>query len=122
MATKTSAQSGNWSAGATWVGGVKPADDDAVVIAAGHNILMDDDLSAYTGLQTVTIQGGVTPGILYFKNGTSGYLKIRTGYNLVGTLDTNRGRLLANSDGVWEIQIILPTLTKRLLIYRAQPK
>ena len=101
MATITSNASGNWSAGATWVGGIKPADGDAVVIAAGHNVLMDDDLSAYTGLLAVTITGGATPGMLYFMNGTSGHLKIRTGYNLVGTTDTNRGRLLANSDGIW---------------------
>ena len=84
------------------MGGVKPADGDEAVIAAGHSVLMDDDLSAYTGLQTVTIQGASgTPGMLYFKNGTSGYLKIRTGYNIVGTTGTNLGRLLANSDGVW---------------------
>ena len=102
MATITSNASGNWATGATWVGGVKPADGDAVVIAAGHSILMDDDLSAYTGLFSVTIQGDdSTPGMLYFKDGTSGYLKIRTAYNLVGDSGTNKGRLLANSDGVW---------------------
>ena len=107
MATITSNASGAWATGATWVGGVKPADGDAVVIAAtrchrsGHNILMDDDTSAFTGLFTVTITGGATPGMLYFKDGTDGHLKIRTGYHLVGTTDTNRGRLLVNSDGVW---------------------
>lgn len=102
MATITSNASGSWSVGATWVGGVKPADNDAVVIAAGHSVLMDDDTSAFTGLQTVTIQGhATTPAMLYFKDGTSGYLKIRTGYNLIGTSGTLPGRLLANSDGVW---------------------
>lgn len=102
MATITSNASGAWATGATWVGGVKPADNDAVVIAAGHSVLMDDDTSAYTGLQTVTIQGHATaPAMLYFKDGTSGYLKIRTGYSLVGTSATLKGRLLANSDGVW---------------------
>jgi len=100
MATITSVGSGNWSVAGTWDAGV-PNDDDVVVIAAGHNVLMDADLSAFTGLRTVTIQGGATPGMLYFKNGTNGHLKIRTGYNLVGTTSTNRGRLLANSDGVW---------------------
>ena len=101
-ATITSNASGSWSIGATWVGGVKPVDGDAVVIAAGHYVLMDDNLSTYTGLFSVTIQGSAgTPGMLYFKNGTSGYLKIRTGYNLIGTSGTNKGRLLVNSDGVW---------------------
>jgi len=115
MATITSNASGNWSAGATWVGGVKPADGDDVVIAAGHNILMDDNLSAYVGLFSVTINGGVTPGMLYFKTGTSGYLKIRTGYNLVGTLDTNKGRLLANSDGIWGNTGALPFADKAVI-------
>lgn len=103
MATITSNASGNWSAGGTWVGGVAPADNDAVVIAAGHAVLMDANLSAYTGLQTVTINSAAsgTPGTLYWKDGTSGYLKIRTGYNLVGSNNTVKGRLLANSDGVW---------------------
>jgi len=105
MATATSTGSGSWS-GAIWSGGSgsggAPADGDAVVIAAGHSVLMDADLSAWTGLQTVTIQGDdSTPGMLYFKAGTSGHLKIRTGYNLVGDSGANKGRLLANSDGVW---------------------
>src|SRR3990167_742686 len=102
MATITSSASGNWSAGGTWVGGVIPADDDAVVIAAGHSILMDYDASALTGFRTVTItSAAVTPGMLYFMTGTSGYLKIRTAYNIVGTNAAVKGRLLANSDGVW---------------------
>ena len=94
---------GNFSAGATWAGGVEPADGDAIIIAAGDAVLMDRDASAYTGFLTVTITGTAsgTPGILYFKDGTSGYLKIRTGYNLVGTNHAVKGRLLANSDGVW---------------------
>lgn len=105
MATATSTGSGAWSA-AIWSGGSgsggAPADGDLVVITAGHNVLMDVDLSAWTGLQTVTVQGhSTTPAMLYWKDGTSGYLKIRTGYNLVGTAGTYLGRILANSDGVW---------------------
>ena len=94
---------GSFSAGATWAGGVEPADGDAIIIAAGDAVLMDRDASAYTGFLTVTITGTAsgTPGMLYFKDGTSGYLKIRTGYNLVGTNHAVKGRLLANSDGVW---------------------
>ena len=94
---------GSFSAGATWAGGVEPANGDAVVIAAGDAVLMDRDTSADTGFLTVTITGTAsgTPGMLYFKDGTSGYLKIRTGYSLVGTNHAVKGRLLANSDGIW---------------------
>ncbi len=108
MATATTTSSGNWS-GSIWSGGSgsggAPADGDAVVISAGHSVLMDSDLSGWTGLTTLTITGHNTgtPGMLYFKDGTSGYLKFRTGtnYGILGTNNTNRGRLLANSDGVW---------------------
>jgi len=103
MATITSASSGAWATGGTWVGGTKPANDDAVVIAAGHSILMDDDQSGFAnGIQTLTITSHATdPGMLYFANSTSGYLKMKTGYNIVGTNAAARGRILANSDGVW---------------------
>ena len=102
MATITSTTSGNWSAGATWVGGTKPADGDSVVIASGHSVLMDEDQSAFaTGITGLIIQGGVTPGMLYFKDGTNGYLTMANGYQIEGTLSTNKGRILANSDGVW---------------------
>ena len=67
MATITSNGTGGgaWSAGATWAGGVKPADDDAVTIGAGDTVLMDEDTSAFTGLRTVTIAGHASaPGTL----------------------------------------------------------
>ena len=98
MALKTVAVSGAWSNTATW-GGSLPVDGDAITIPDGRSLLCDVDLSTWTGLQNVIITGGVTPGKLYFANGTNGYLKIRTGYSLSGTTDTNRGQLVANSDG-----------------------
>ena len=108
MSNKYAVASGLWSATATWSdtdggagGAAVPADDDAVFISAAVLVTGDVDLSAYTGLRTVTIRGGATPGTLLFKNGTSGYPKIRTAYNLIGTTSTNKGRLLANSDGIW---------------------
>ena len=108
MATATSNNSGNWGDdiwdGGSGAGGI-PADGDAVVIAEGHSVLMNADLSAWTGLTTLTITGSAsgTPGMLYFKNGTDGYLKFRTGAGngLLGTNVANKGRLLANSDGTW---------------------
>ena len=102
MPTKTSNQSGNWGDISTWVGGVLPADGDDVVIAAGHSVKMNVDLSAMTGLLSVTIQGSDgTPGTLYWMDGASGYLKLRLNCNIKGTAGTNKGRLLINSDGIW---------------------
>jgi len=64
---------------------------------------MDEDTSGFaSGLQGITIQGhATTPAMLYFKNGTSGYIKIVTGFSIIGTSGAQKGRLLANSDGVW---------------------
>lgn len=116
MATITSNQSGAWSATATWVGGALPADGDAVVIDAGHLVLMDVDQSAWTGLFNVTITShATTPGMLYWAAGTSGYLKVRTGYKILGTNAAAYGRLLANSDGVWGNTGDLPYADKAVI-------
>ena len=118
MATITSTTSGNSSAGSTWVGGVAPGDNDAVVVAAGHTVLFDQDTSGFAnGFAGVTIQGGVTPGMLVFKYSADGtyYLKIKTGTTISGTLSTNKGRLLANSDGVWGNTGALPYGRKAII-------
>lgn len=59
MATITSNGTGGgvWTTGSTWVGGVKPANNDAVVIAAGDVITYDEDMSGWAnGI------AGLTPG------------------------------------------------------------
>lgn len=120
MATITSNASGNWSLGTTWVGGSVPADGDEVVIAAGHAVKMNADLSAFTGLLSVTIQGSdTTPGILYWMNGSSGYLKIRdTGTGIVGTAGANKGKILVNSDGVLGNTTALAQAAKAIILPR----
>ncbi|MCX6294521.1 MAG: hypothetical protein NTX97_00405 [Bacteroidetes bacterium] len=59
-ATKTSAGTGNWSTGATWVGGVAPLATDDVVIAAGHTIT----LTANATCVNLTIGNGATASVL----------------------------------------------------------
>lgn len=57
MATITSAGSGNWSAGGTWVGSTVPASSDDAVIASTHTVTLDT-----TGCvaKSITINSGGT--------------------------------------------------------------
>lgn len=105
MAVKYAVASGAWSSTSIWSdtdggsgGASLPAAGDAVYISAGVNVLMDVDLSA-TQLGNVCVRGGDVPGMLYFKDGTSGYLNCAT---LMGSSGTYKGRVLANSSGTWD--------------------
>src|SRR3990172_11629682 len=124
MPTRYGVASGDWSnTSAVWSdtdggspGNYVPADGDTFVILAGVDVKMDVDQSGFTGLAGAnTIRGGATPGMLYFANGDSGYLKLRTGATIVGTTSTNRGRLLANSDGSWSTSTPLQYSDKAII-------
>ena len=126
MASKYAVASGSWSSTSVWSdsdsgppGATVPADGDSVTISAAVNVLMDVDQSSFTGLLNVVIRGGVTPGSLYWANGTSGYLKVRTGYSISGTLDTNKGRLIANADGTWATTTALQFSSKAVILLEA---
>src|SRR5215207_283203 len=72
MATRTAAAGGgNWSAGATWVGGVAPtAADDAVLNATSGNVTIDStacvcrslNCTGYTGTLTMAASHTLTIG------------------------------------------------------------
>lgn len=91
MAVITSTTSGNFSAGATWVGGVVPVDADSFVIATGHTVTYDvatpvtngfDDSDVYGILQT-QVGAGTTLRM-------NGRLRIRTN----GTYHARAGHTL----------------------------
>ena len=81
MATITSAATGNWSAGATWVGGVKPGINDRAVIASGHVVTLDED---------ATIQG------ISGAAATTNRLDITTSRTLTCTIDSLVGKAINN--------------------------
>lgn len=86
MPTITSNGSGLWSAGATWVGGAVPIDNDTVVIAAGHVVEFDVDQSAFpNGIAGITVTGTLkltrTAGTYYMK------IKAATVINGAGVFD-----------------------------------
>lgn len=58
MAVITSSQTGLWSAGATWIGGIVPGDGDAAIVDVPHRVTFDVDQSAFpNGVAGLTING-----------------------------------------------------------------
>lgn len=89
MATITSNGTGGglWSAGATWVGGVAPVDNDTVVIASGDTVTFNVDTSAWAnGINGLTITG-----TLKVSTSTSSYMKMKASTVIVGAGTFNIG-------------------------------
>ncbi|HUT44861.1 MAG TPA: hypothetical protein VMX36_01200, partial [Sedimentisphaerales bacterium] len=79
----TSTTNGLFSAGATWVGGVAPADLDGFTVAAGHTVTFDMDQTAWAGMAASTINA---TGTLIASTTAGAYvLKMNADLTVTGT-------------------------------------
>jgi hypothetical protein len=85
-------------------------DDQLFVVQPAHAVTCDVDMSGFAnGIAGLTIEGhATTPGKVQFLDGTSGYIKVKTGVNIVGTNLAANGQLVANLDGVLATATPLP--------------
>lgn len=85
MATITSAGAGNWGTGATWIGGVAPADGDTAIV--NHALVFDADQTAMVLGVALTVNNG---GSLTASTAAGTYL-----LKINGTANIESGGLLA---------------------------
>ena len=93
MAMITSTASGDFSVGATWVGGVAPADTDGFTVAAGHTVVFDMDQSAWVGMAASVI--AATGQLTIKDDGGTYYLKINGDLAVNGTDGLQAGTSVA---------------------------
>lgn len=69
LAQIQSAQSGNWSSSTTWVGGIIPNGNDAVIINANHQVTLDNSAFATRNANTtVNLNGTLTASVTCVNN------------------------------------------------------
>lgn len=64
-----SAQSGNWSSSSTWIGGVIPNENDAVIINANHQVILDNTAFATRNADTtINLNGTLVASVTCVNN------------------------------------------------------
>lgn len=105
MATITSAQSGNFSATATWVGGVVPVNADSFVVASGHTVTLDTGMSVpATGFDDSIVNGNlVHQANVATTLRMNGRLTVQTNgyYHMRGSAVLEFRGVAADSHGLW---------------------
>lgn len=92
--TITSAGSGNWSDGTTWIGGSVPQSTQSVIIANGHTVSVD----ANSTCRSFTIQGGANSTVLQIADGVS--LTAGGARNIIQAVTANdKSNILAINNG-----------------------
>lgn len=103
-AVRTSAATGNWNVGATWVGGVAPVAGDDAIIAAGHTVT----LTAAASITNVTVNGTLTSNFALTVN-AAGTFTINAGgtyiHNNTTTVSTSifRGTESFNATSTFQV-------------------
>jgi hypothetical protein len=109
----TTAQAGNWSSTATWVGGVVPGAGDTVTI--NHDVTVSDARTIGNSPVASGIVIAISPG-KRLTIASGGYLTVRGSVTLNGTYgdQANSGGVLVQGGGIWEwdaSQAASPTTT-----------
>lgn len=123
-ATVESAADGNWSVGATWVGGTKPQPGDTADINATHDVTLDEDFtgnitgSAATGSIIVSGTRVITGNVTYTGTSTAGLIIVGAGDVLTVTgLSTGgaAGYVYVQTDGTLNLGNVSETSTGRVV-------